>query len=549
MRYEIRAVGKMKSGLEPVVRVPELAFGSNQENTYEGEPIPLGYLTPAVLTNAVECTATRPPFTSTFTNGILSTQLIVNILTNGGTTAVVPGELEQRLKAEGDKLRRYLTGDVLPLIHDFFTSQPAGRFCAALYELDDDELLTLLEHSASRLSLILSDAGEGKRDGEEVFDTRNRRARTSLRTMAAQPGATFELIDRMFNGSGHIGHNKFVVHIDDNGVADSVLTGSTNWTWSGVAGQSNNCIRIDDPAIADAYLQYWNRLAADRWPDPVPLTAKAIGAKQSDLVKAADATPIHVDRPDGSWFEVWFSPNVPGKNQPPSNGTAPPSPDMDRLFSLMRKAQHAIFFLVFLPSRGGLHSIIAEAINLGVHDSSLSVFGAISDSQAMWGYQEAQTTPSGTKLPAWSPHVFQSGGVHVVRATALTDKEIGKELGDFQIKERLAAEKAIIHDKILVIDPMHPTDCVVAFGSHNLGYKASYSNDENLVIVKGHQELALAYTAHVLDVYDHYRFRAAQAQDIADKRAGKSATAWDGFLSTSPTWQRKSSHRLADYFS
>lgn len=61
-----------------------------------------------------------------------------------------------------------------------------------------------------------------------------------------------------------------------------------------------------------------------------------------------------------------------------------------------------------------------------------------------------------------------------------------------------------------MLDPMDPDTCVVAFGSHNLGYKASYSNDENLVIVRGHQALALAYTAHVLDVYDHYRFRAVE---------------------------------------
>jgi phosphatidylserine/phosphatidylglycerophosphate/cardiolipin synthase-like enzyme len=216
----------------------------------------------------------------------------------------------------------------------------------------------------------------------------------------------------------------------------------------------------------------------------------------------------------------------------------------------MRKATRAIFFLVFMPSKGGQHSIVSEAVDLGVHDPGLDVIGAISDTQAMWGYQEAAKTASGKKLPAWSPHLFKTAGVQVVRATALTDAAIGHEIGDFRFDERLAAEKAIIHDKILVIDPMDPAECVVAFGSHNLGYKASYSNDENLVIVKGAQDLALAYTAHVLDVYDHYRFRAAEAQASADTRAGKKDTnGWDGFLNRSPNWQKKSSHRLADYFS
>jgi phosphatidylserine/phosphatidylglycerophosphate/cardiolipin synthase-like enzyme len=48
---------------------------------------------------------------------------------------------------------------------------------------------------------------------------------------------------------------------------------------------------------------------------------------------------------------------------------------------------------------------------------------------------------------------------------------------------------------------------VVATGSHNLGHKASYNNDENLLIVAGHRTLAAAYTTHVLDIYDHFAWR------------------------------------------
>ena len=71
---------------------------------------------------------------------------------------------------------------------------------------------------------------------------------------------------------------------------------------------------------------------------------------------------------------------------------------------------------------------------------------------------------------------------------------------------KLPNAHAIIHDKILVIDPMSP-DCVVITGSHNQGFRASYANDENFIIVRGHQPLAQAYATHVMDVYDHYRWR------------------------------------------
>jgi PLD-like domain len=65
---------------------------------------------------------------------------------------------------------------------------------------------------------------------------------------------------------------------------------------------------------------------------------------------------------------------------------------------------------------------------------------------------------------------------------------------------------AIIHNKIVVIDPFSD-NCVVVTGSHNLGFRASHNNDENLVIIHGHRGLAEAYACHVLDIYDHYAWR------------------------------------------
>jgi hypothetical protein len=57
-----------------------------------------------------------------------------------------------------------------------------------------------------------------------------------------------------------------------------------------------------------------------------------------------------------------------------------------------------------------------------------------------------------------------------------------------------------------VIDPFSK-NCTVVTGSHNLGFRASHNNDENMVIVHGHRGLAEAYACHVLDIYDHYAWR------------------------------------------
>lgn len=93
---------------------------------------------------------------------------------------------------------------------------------------------------------------------------------------------------------------------------------------------------------------------------------------------------------------------------------------------------------------------------------------------------------------------------------------------------------AVIHDKIVVIDPF-TDNCAVVTGSHNLGFKASYANDENLLIVRGNRAIAEAYTAHVLDVYDHFRWR-YRLQEA--HRRGQLAQAWQDLFETD-AWQDK----------
>jgi len=58
---------------------------------------------------------------------------------------------------------------------------------------------------------------------------------------------------------------------------------------------------------------------------------------------------------------------------------------------------------------------------------------------------------------------------------------------------------ATIHDKIVVIDPFSD-NCTVITGSHNLGYTASFKNDENMLIIRNDKGIAQAYATHVLDM-------------------------------------------------
>jgi phosphatidylserine/phosphatidylglycerophosphate/cardiolipin synthase-like enzyme len=235
---------------------------------------------------------------------------------------------------------------------------------------------------------------------------------------------------------------------------------------------------------------------------------------------------------------LWCAPNTASKKK-----KADVPPDLAAVFSLMRANAHdVILFAAFLPSRSGKASIIEQAILLGQKDPSLMVYGSISDPTAMPNYVAPR---KGAKRKSPPPVLYDAGNTHIVRAAALTEDDI---VGDFE-KELLKVGNAIIHDKIVVVDPLSKNGFVV-LGSHNLGYKASYENDENLLIIRNNRTLVEAYAVHVMDLYEHYRFRAVQAER---RRKSKTATQWDGFLSRDgkwlDVWMKTDKGDLARYFS
>jgi hypothetical protein len=537
-RYEITPVGLAAPG-----RVPVPPSDTAQPGKYKGTPIALFVCGVPIQTNDIRVTSNFGDIEVAFTNGILSTQNLRKQLETPAGKAPTKAQVDAHIQKPGDPLRTFLAGDVLPALRWLFkrAAQEDGRIHLALYELDDPELIDLLLLHQARLDLILCTAGSTppkKGSGlPATWDVTNTAVRARLRKLM---GA--RLHNRMFNNSAHIGHNKFAVLIAKNGTPRAVWTGSTNWTPTGLCAQTNNTVIVDSEDLAQAYLDYWTRLRDDKLPTPKPLTA-ALTSNQGPKIRSANMKSVSV-RLDGNKtsVELWCSPNTP-KVGTAETRTVPP--DLARAYQLMKGAQNAIFFLVFNPGRTAeegedLNTVIAAALNFGRLDPKLLVMGAISDPTAVPGYTPP---PPGLKPKRGDPKIPQraifspSGapGVLMIRAAAVSDL-----VGDFQ-RELLSAGHAIIHDKIVVIDPLSETDCTVITGSHNLGFKASYANDENMLIVRGNRQLALAYAVHVLDVYDHYKFRAALEEQarkamLAGKPKPKHPTG-KGFLQTKDKWQ------------
>jgi len=422
------------------------------------------------------------PFLAYFNRGILSTQSVAHLLPVGNAGIPSSTDLLQHISKPGDGLRLRLAGEMLEALELLLSrAQTEGGSCyAALYELADQELVARLVAAKPFLHLVLSNTG--------TTDSTDKTSRATLHS------AHVDVTDRMLKGS-HIGHNKFMVYVDKSGQAQAVLTGSTNWTSTAICGQSNNALVCEDPNTAGQYLSYWKRLKAD-------------AAQQAAGFRAENDKGLALPQLDAT---LWFSPNTKQQTKPKAN---PPRPDdLADVFKAIAGAKEAILFLLFQPGSPSVIDAITEAIN---KDPKLVVRGAATDPNAVNQFDTHLFHGSAT-----GPDVVQDASMVAATAVCDTFSYWQREL----LKSSPQAH-AIIHDKIVVIDPLG--DSVVVTGSHNLGYTASYANDENLLLIRGNQQLAIAYATHVMDVYDHYRWRFWLQQDKKN--------AYNG-LDPTPGWQ------------
>ena len=453
-------------------------------NGPEANPVPIPDQ-PPIWTNVVTPTQHFGAIDATFNRGILSTQALAKLIPgkNGKPSVSV---LQAEIAKPGSKVRTMLSGQMENAIQTLLDEREktGGECYAALYELTDDTLIKRLEKARSKLHVVLSNnTGDTKK-----YDAANAPARARLAKSKA------ELISRYLPDGRSIGHNKFMVHVDDQGHAQAVLTGSTNWTASGMCTQNNNCVVLRVPKLAERYLAYWHDLKDDTEANPIPDPAKAVSALQGADLRHKDEVKPTLDLIDGNGgaVSVWPSPNTDGfipavkKGAPP---TPPPTPpDMNELFQLIAQAKQAVLLLVFQPGAAGSGrswTIVKQLSQVCHGRPDLFVRGAISD--------EAEAIE------------FEAARTNLMDAEMVAPAGIMKDLEPWE-QEIYKAGHAIVHDKIVVIDPFSD-DCVVVTGSHNLGYKASYNNDENLVIVRGNRKLAESYATHIADVFEHYRWR------------------------------------------
>jgi hypothetical protein len=432
-----------------------------------------------------------------FNRGILSTQALAHVLPIDKKGMPSSEALLEAIKRPGDPVRAALAGQIIEALRRLPKEAVAeGKRChGALYELNDPELVEMLK-DPEHLALVLSNAGEG--------DSTNKEAREDLH------GADVEVTDRMMS-SGHIGHNKFLVGDGNGDSPPKVLTGSTNWTYTGLCAQANNALVLGSEQLASTYMDFWKRLKEECPPPPAK-------AAQGEEFRKTNNEAFHCEI-DGAEVTLRLSPNTRLQSKPKDN---PPAPDdMTEAFELIASAKRGIFFLLFQP---GSPSVLDAIGTAEAENPLLFVRGAATDPEAIENYETTLYHRTGERA-------------QVAGAAGLDHPFAGLQQ---ELLKSSPKAHAIIHDKIIVIDPHSSEDCVVITGSHNLGYRASYANDENLLIIKGHQPLASSYVTHVMDIYDHYRWRwRSRRWKAEDGQRPATEGGSSGGLSTTDCWQEK----------
>jgi phosphatidylserine/phosphatidylglycerophosphate/cardiolipin synthase-like enzyme len=254
---------------------------------------------------------------------------------------------------------------------------------------------------------------------------------------------------------GGVRHNKFIVLIHkDEPVA--VWTGSTNISAGGIFGHSNVGHVIWDKAIAQRFLDFWERLAE---PDVRPASLKAANLE-------VEPTPEH-------------------NSQPPR----------DRILTLYcprdnKGDEQTLQWYADLIGAAHRIACVSFAFNLDddFHDALVKDDGVLR-------YAVFDKNP-GKKF---------EDEVYRIKNTVMAPGAILKK-GDMEnfLGERLTGfnRNPYIHDKFILVDPLGD-DPVVVTGTANFSKVSQNANDENMLVIRGNKRVADIYFGEFMRIFDH----------------------------------------------
>ncbi len=434
-----------------------------------------------------------------FNRGILLSQFMIRYLPKNWTKSDL-FKLKKSLESDDSELRIFLSGQLGHKLAELLDEAKKKKWLvyAALYELDDNELIQRLKALGKKAHIVLAN-GSNKKKGEDG----NKDAADKLK-------GSVNLYRRMLWSEG-LGHNKFLVFAKTASSPFLVWTGSTNWATTGLCTQLNNGILVEDKELAAVFKKQWQLLKDD-------VRIGKAGKKMhfgDDLMDSND-TPKNGGKTHAGKWTVWFTRTRQAQ-------------DVKAVAELINGAKEAILFLMFEPGNNGLLQVIQSRLSPAskTYNKDLYIHGVVNTLKPIAKGEdvEVELVGRGSNKP-FGLKVVQPEGVKNLAGWA---DEVMRD--DFIMGKGGVIGHAIIHSKTIVIDPF--TNPVVITGSHNFSVSASTKNDENILIFGGNKELAQKYIVNIMSNYQHYRWR-AYLQECKKKKIEP----WAG-LKKSGEWQNK----------
>jgi phosphatidylserine/phosphatidylglycerophosphate/cardiolipin synthase-like enzyme len=369
--------------------------------------------------------------------------------------------LNQPPNKAGQGAYDWLSRGLIEAIVAFLGRAEAGwSVRGAVYEFQLPEALAAVKAASKRgadVKILYDDIEsydkKGKPDGP--FDA-NRKA-------IAKAGIKKLCIGRT---NGTLMHNKFFV-LSKDGVPQSVLTGSTNLTENGVYGHSNLAHIVEDKAVAQTYLDYWDMLRQDPEVD---------NDYRSKIIAATPAPPAPWD----SATTAVFSPRY--------------RKDLDSLEWYVKLAEGA---------GNGLFMTFA----FGMHKKFKAVYSK-EDSVLRMALLEKEGNPKTLAQ--------DKKDILAIRKRPNVVLAVGNRIATNSFDRWLAEMCKIIpevnvywiHTKYMLIDPLGESPLLVT-GSANFSEASTHTNDENMLVIRGDKRIADIYFGEFMRLYSHYAFREA----------------------------------------
>jgi phosphatidylserine/phosphatidylglycerophosphate/cardiolipin synthase-like enzyme len=312
---------------------------------------------------------------------------------------------------------------------------------------------------------------------DEMADEKDTTPQPKTKNVAAITVGEIENLCTPRTRSGNISHNKFVVLLRNEKPVE-VWTGSTNVTKGGIFGHSNVGHLVRDPAVAAAYLAYWEELVKDPVPADLKDANRKIGEQPEDRLKATGEDRL----PAPSSVDAVFSPR--------SSLAA-----LEWYAELLGQATES----AFLTAPFGVSAQLAKV------------------------FEEDRDYPRYLILDKEDKRIAPVA--RKIEKDLDNEVAVGAYLGEGNwhgwLEEHLTGFNdavLFVHTKYLLVDPLGE-DPIVITGSANFSTNSTQNNDENSLVIRGDKGVADVYVTEFMRLFTAFRLRKKANAELAGQAA------------------------------